>query len=74
MADSHTGKTIEIDLINEVVTIELDDLEPDSSNIISLLLDGECKEWVWTKLAGEYWRRGYLDEAEKIAAAGVESV
>jgi RNA polymerase-associated protein CTR9 len=73
MSDSQAGKTIEIDLVNEVVTIELDDLEADASNIILLLQDSDCKVWVWTKLAGEYWRRGYPDEAEKIALAAIES-
>lgn len=73
MADSYTGKTIEIDLINEVITIELDDLEPDASNIIYLLEDSDAKVWLWTKLAGEYWRRGYPEEAEKIALAAKKS-
>ncbi|KAG5647061.1 hypothetical protein DXG03_001431 [Asterophora parasitica] len=57
----------------EIITIDLDNLDPDPEDVLSLLKDGQCKIWVWTKLAGEYWRRGYLDAADKIARSAIES-
>ncbi|KAF9647341.1 RNA polymerase II-associated protein [Thelephora ganbajun] len=71
MSDPKAPKTIELDLLNEVVTIELDELEEDATNLILVLNESECKVWVWTKLAQEYWQRGYHDEAEKIALAAI---
>ena len=73
MTDQKAPKTIELDLLNEVVTIELDELEEDATNLILVLNESECKVWVWTKLAQEYWQRGYHDEAEKIALAAITS-
>ena len=73
MSDPKAPKTIELDLLNEVVTIELDELEEDATNLILVLNESECKVWVWTKLAQEYWQRGYHDEAEKIALAAIAS-
>lgn len=73
MSDPKAPKTIELDLLNEVVTIELDELEEDATNLILVLNESECKVWVWTKLAQEYWQRGYHDEAEKIALAAITS-
>jgi hypothetical protein len=73
MSDQKAPKTIELDLLNEVVTIELDELEEDATNLILVLNESECKVWVWTKLAQEYWQRGYHDEAEKIALAAITS-
>jgi len=73
MSDLKAPKTIELDLVNEVVTIELDELEEDATNLILVLNESECKVWVWTKLAQEYWQRGYHDEAEKIALAAITS-
>ncbi|KAG1725277.1 uncharacterized protein EDB91DRAFT_1169030 [Suillus paluster] len=34
--------------------------------------EGQCKVSVWTKLAGEYWRRGILAAAERIAHSAIE--
>ena len=73
MSDLKVPKTIELDLLNEVVTIELDELEEDATNLILVLNESECKVWVWTKLAQEYWQRGYHAEAEKIALAAITS-
>ena len=56
----------------EVITIDLDNLDPNPEDVLDLLKEGQCKVWVWTKLAGEYWRRGYLDAAERIARNAVE--
>lgn len=77
--DDHHGapvRTIDIELGGqEVITIDLDEsLDPNPEDILELLRDPQCKckVWVWTKLASEYWRRGFLEAAEKIAYAAVE--
>ncbi|KAJ3844010.1 RNA polymerase II-associated protein [Lentinula raphanica] len=63
-----TGRSIDIELGGqEVITIDLDNLDSNPEDVLDLLRDGQCKVWVWTKLAGEYWRRGYRDAAEQIA-------
>ncbi|KNZ74931.1 Tetratricopeptide repeat protein 1 [Termitomyces sp. J132] len=68
------GRTIDIEVgSQEVITIDLDILDPNPEDVLDLLKDGQCKIWVWTKLAGEYWRKGYLEAAEKIARTAVES-
>lgn len=73
MDDVVQGRSIDIELGGqEVITIDLDNLDPNPEDVLDLLKDGQCKIWVWTKLAGEYWRRGYLDAAEKIALTAVE--
>lgn len=73
MDDVAQGRSIDIELGGqEVITIDLDNLDPNPEDVLDLLKDGQCKIWVWTKLAGEYWRRGYLDAAERIAFTAVE--
>ncbi|KAF5380573.1 hypothetical protein D9615_004659 [Tricholomella constricta] len=68
------GRSVDIELgSQEIITIDLDNLDPDPEDVLSLLKDGQCKIWVWTKLAGEYWRRGYLEAADKIARSAIES-
>ncbi|KAK1229557.1 protein required for normal CLN1 and CLN2 G1 cyclin expression [Marasmius sp. AFHP31] len=68
------GRSVDIELGGqEVITIDLDNLDPDPHDVLDLLKDGDCKVWVWTKLAGEYWRRGYLDAAESITNAGIDA-
>jgi RNA polymerase-associated protein CTR9 len=57
----------------EVITVDLDNLDNNPEDLIDLLKDGKPKVGVWTKLAGEYWRKGLLSAAEDIARAGVES-
>lgn len=67
------GRTVDIDLgTAEVITIDLDNLDPNPDDVLDLLKDGQCKDWVWTKLAGEYWRKGYLEGAERIALTAVD--
>ncbi|KAF8513907.1 RNA polymerase II-associated protein [Hysterangium stoloniferum] len=66
-------RSIEVILPHEIIIINLDEsLDPNPEAIIEILLEGNCKVWMWTKLAGEYWRRGQLNGAEKIALAGVD--
>jgi len=67
------GRTVDIELGGqEVITVDLDNLDPNPTDVLDLLKEGNCKVWVWTKLAGEYWRRGFLDAAERIALTAVE--
>lgn len=68
------GRSIDIELggAQEVITIDLDGLDPNPEDVLELLKEGNCKVWMWTKLAGEYWRRGWLDAAETLALSGVD--
>ncbi|KAF8910392.1 hypothetical protein CPB85DRAFT_1305700 [Mucidula mucida] len=69
-----SGRTVDIELgSQEVITVDLDNLDPDPADILDLLNEGHPKVWVWTTLAAEYWRRGYLDAAEKIAKAAADT-
>ncbi|KAL7281504.1 hypothetical protein ACG7TL_004819 [Trametes sanguinea] len=62
------GRSIDIELGGqEVITIEFDSLDPNPDDLIEVLKEAQCKAWIWTRLAAEYWRRGQLDAAEKIA-------
>ncbi|KAI9571564.1 hypothetical protein HD554DRAFT_2320692 [Boletus coccyginus] len=70
-----TGRSIDIELGGqEVITIDLDNLDPNPDDVLDLLKEGQCKVLVWTRLAGEYWRRGYLSAAERIAHSAIESL
>lgn len=67
------GRTIDIELPGqEVITVELDSLDPNPDDLLEVLKEGQCKVWIWTRLATEYWRRGILDAAEKIATTALE--
>ncbi|CCL99651.1 uncharacterized protein FIBRA_01671 [Fibroporia radiculosa] len=69
------GRSIDIELgSHEVINIELDGLDPNPEDLLDLLREGECKVWIWSRLASEYWRRGWLDAAEKIAQTAIESL
>lgn len=66
-------RSLEIHLPQEIVTIDLGgSLDPNPEAVLDVLIEGNCKVWVWTKLAGEYWRRGLLDAAERLGTSGVE--
>ncbi|KAJ7467095.1 RNA polymerase II-associated protein [Mycena latifolia] len=71
---THTsGRTIDIELGGqEVITIDLDVLDP-VDEVLDLLSDPQCKAkaWVWTVVATEFWRRGSLEAAEKVASTAV---
>ena len=56
----------------EVITIDLDSLDQSTEDVIAVLQDAQCKVTVWTQLASEYWRRGWLESAQKITHAAVE--
>ncbi|KAJ7933907.1 RNA polymerase II-associated protein, partial [Mycena leptocephala] len=68
-----SGRTIDIELGGqEVITIDLDVLDP-VDEVLDLLSDPQCKAkaWVWTVVATEFWRRGSLEAAEKVASTAV---
>ncbi|KAF5322225.1 hypothetical protein D9619_001333 [Psilocybe cf. subviscida] len=68
------GRSVDIELGGqEVITIDLDNLDPNPDDVLDLLREGNCNVHVWTRLAGEYWRRGYLQAAERIATTAIES-
>ncbi|KAG9316871.1 hypothetical protein JVU11DRAFT_2947 [Chiua virens] len=70
-----TGRSIDIELGGqEVITIDLDNLDPNPDDVLDLLKEGQCRVSVWTRLAGEYWRRGYLSAAERISHSAIESL
>ncbi|KAI0759855.1 RNA polymerase II-associated protein [Trametes elegans] len=69
------GRSIDIELGGqEVITIELDNLDPNPDDLLEVLKEGQCKVWIWTRLAAEYWRRGQLDAAEKIAQTAIATL
>ncbi|OSX65808.1 hypothetical protein POSPLADRAFT_1064500 [Postia placenta MAD-698-R-SB12] len=69
------GRSLDIELgQHEVINVELDSLDPNPDDLLEVLKEGQCKVWIWTRLASEYWRRGYLDAAERIAQAAIETL
>ena len=72
--NSAPGRSIDIELGGqEVINIELDTLDSNADDVLEVLREGQPKVAYWTRLAGEYMRRGYLDAAEKIALSAIES-
>ncbi|THH01100.1 hypothetical protein EW026_g1546 [Hermanssonia centrifuga] len=67
------GRSIDIELSGqEIITVDLENLDASPDDLLDLLKESQSQVWVWTKLATEYWRRGYLDAAEKLAQGAVE--
>ena len=56
----------------EIITLDLDDLDASPDDLLDLLKDSRANVGVWTKLAAEYWRKGNLDAAEKLALGAVD--
>lgn len=72
--NSAPGRSIDIELGGqEVINIDLDILDSNADDVLEVLKEGQPKVAYWTRLAGEYMRRGYLDAAEKIALSAIES-
>ncbi|KAI0275622.1 hypothetical protein BGY98DRAFT_991571 [Russula aff. rugulosa BPL654] len=72
--NSAPGRSIDIELGGqEVINIELDTLDSNADDVLEVLKEGQPKVAYWTRLAGEYMRRGHLDAAEKIALSATES-
>ena len=68
------GRTLDIELSGqEIISIELDHLDPDASDLIDVLSDAQSPPWIWTKLAAEYWRQNYMEAAESLAQKCIES-
>lgn len=51
----------------ELITIDLDNLDPNPDDYIDLLVEGKCKGGIWATLASEYWRRDLYDQTYKMA-------
>lgn len=67
------GRPYDIEIgTQEVITIDLDALEEDPSDLIELMRDSENPR-VWGKLAAEYWRQGLPAIAEQICRDGIQS-
>ncbi|KAF8472978.1 RNA polymerase II-associated protein [Russula ochroleuca] len=72
--NSAPGRSIDIELGGqEVINIELDTLDSNADDVLEVLKEGQPKVAYWTRLAGEYMRRGHLDAAEKIALSAIDS-
>ena len=53
------GRSIDLELGGqEVVTVEIDELDPKADDIIDVLKEGQAKVAYWTRLAGEYLQNG----------------
>jgi len=67
------GRFVDIELGgHEVITIDLNNLDPNPDDVLDLLKESQCPNATWTKIAAEYWRRGYLEAAERIALTAIE--
>ncbi|VDB88728.1 unnamed protein product [Peniophora sp. CBMAI 1063] len=68
------GRSIDLELGGqEVVTVELDELDPNADDIIEVLKEGQAKVAYWTRLAGEYLQNGNVDAAERICTSAVDT-
>ncbi|KIP06107.1 hypothetical protein PHLGIDRAFT_107356 [Phlebiopsis gigantea 11061_1 CR5-6] len=68
------GRSLDIELSGqEIITVDLDNLDANPEDLLDVLRESQSKGAVWAKLASEYWRKGNLDAAEKLAAGGIES-
>ncbi|PVG02568.1 TPR-like protein [Serendipita vermifera] len=65
-------RSLEIELGDQVIAIDLDSLDQNTEDVIDVLQDAQCKVMVWTQLASEYWRRGWLESAQRITNAAVD--
>lgn len=66
------ARALEIEVDQEVITIDLDSLDPSTDDVVAVLQDAECKISVWTQLASEYWRKGWLESAQRITNQAIE--
>ena len=70
--NSEGVRTLEVPLgSHEIVTIELDTLDPNPDDAIELLRDGKSKVEIWNKLGQEYCKQGYYTAALEIARCAV---
>ena len=67
------GRSLDIELSGqEIITVDLDNLDANPDDLLDVLRESHSKGAVWTRLASEYWRKGNLDAAEKLASTGFE--
>ena len=67
------GRSLDIELSGqEIITVDLDNLDADPDDLLDVLKESKSKVSVWLKLATEYWRRGSLASAEKLAQGAVD--
>ncbi|THH04202.1 hypothetical protein EW145_g5695 [Phellinidium pouzarii] len=70
---SAPSRSIDVELGGqEVVTIELDTLDSDPRDYIDLLIEGNAKVSIWTRLACEYWKKGLLESAQQCAESAID--
>ena len=61
-----SGRSLDIELGTDLVSVDLDNLDPDPNDIIELLKEANPGVLVWTRVAGEYWRKGLKQSADLI--------
>lgn len=67
------GRSLDIELSGqEIITVDLDNLDANPDDLLDVLRESHSKGAVWTRLASEYWRKGNLDAAEKLASGGFD--
>lgn len=67
------GRSIDIELSGqEIISVDLDALDPRPDDLLDVLKESKSQVWIWTRLAGEYWRQGYLEAAEQLALGAIE--
>lgn len=55
---------------SEIIMVDLDMLEENPDELLSVLMEGQSSVYVWTQLANEYIFRDLLDSAEKVLRTG----
>lgn len=76
MADpARAPRIMEIRDGEELIEVNIDDLEDAApEEYIKLLEDTRCGASFWTRLAGEYWRRGQLDVAHMMCETAISKL
>jgi RNA polymerase-associated protein CTR9 len=70
--EATASRSIDVELEGDVIAVDLDNLDPDASDILDLLKEAESPVWIWARIAGEYWRKGHLVTAEGICKTAIE--
>ncbi|KIY69855.1 TPR-like protein [Cylindrobasidium torrendii FP15055 ss-10] len=71
MEDDAPTRSVDIQLNSELVTIDLDNLDPDPADVLDLLTESHAQTSAWTRLVAEYWKQGFLEASEKMARAAI---
>lgn len=67
-------RTLEIQLLNELVAIDFETLEEDYTEYVDLLTEANSNAHLWTRLACEYWKHNNLDAAKDICESAIKGV